>query len=130
MIVPSKYRRQARELFALACEGGRVAPERARQIAERLAAEKPRGAVPVLAEFTRLVRLNLERFHATIETAVPVDPLLQTRLLDAVQRRWGGTLTHQFRVRPELIGGVRIQVGSDVWDASLRARLEALQKQL
>jgi F-type H+-transporting ATPase subunit delta len=37
-------------------------------------------------------------------------------------------LTTAFTQRPELIGGMRIQVGCDVYDGSVRAGLEALEK--
>jgi F-type H+-transporting ATPase subunit delta len=33
-------------------------------------------------------------------------------------------------VNPQLLGGMRIQVGSDVWDGTVRGRLERLQQQL
>jgi F-type H+-transporting ATPase subunit delta len=39
-------------------------------------------------------------------------------------------LTTEFAVNPALLGGMRIRVGSDVWDSSVRNRLERLQQQL
>jgi F-type H+-transporting ATPase subunit delta len=41
-------------------------------------------------------------------------------------RRYGPGLNVSFWVNPELIGGVRIKVGSDVYDGSVAARLAAL----
>ncbi len=38
-------------------------------------------------------------------------------------------LTTEFGVNRELLGGMRIRVGSDVWDGSVRHRLESLQQQ-
>jgi F-type H+-transporting ATPase subunit delta len=47
-----------------------------------------------------------------------------------VARRYGAGLQPSFEVDPALIGGLRIRVGSDVYDGSLRARLAALQTRL
>ncbi|MCX7868729.1 MAG: F0F1 ATP synthase subunit delta [Terrimicrobiaceae bacterium] len=129
MIVNRHHRRQAREMFALACEGGRVVPERVREVAEGFLASNPRGAAATLSEFARLVRLDLARRHAVIESATPLPLPAQSRLLEALAQKYGPGLTSEFRVRPELVGGVRVQVGSDVWDASILGRLESLARQ-
>jgi F-type H+-transporting ATPase subunit delta len=42
--------------------------------------------------------------------------------------RYGPGLTTAFANRPALLGGMRIQVGSDVYDGSVLARLAALEK--
>ncbi len=47
-----------------------------------------------------------------------------------LQKRYGQDLTTEFSVNPALLGGMRIRVGSDVWDSSVRNRLERLQQKL
>ena len=47
-----------------------------------------------------------------------------------LKRKYGSDLTAEFVVNPELLGGMRIRVGSDVWDSSVRNRLQRLQQQL
>jgi F-type H+-transporting ATPase subunit delta len=47
-----------------------------------------------------------------------------------LKKKYGGDLTAEFVVNPQLLGGMRIRVGSDVWDGSVRNRLERLQQQL
>jgi F-type H+-transporting ATPase subunit delta len=44
--------------------------------------------------------------------------------------RYGEDLTTEFRTNPELLGGLRIKIGDDVWDGSVRNRLSQLQEQL
>ena len=46
------------------------------------------------------------------------------------QARYGGDLEYEFVVKPELIGGLRVQVGSHVWDGSVRAKLDNLRTKL
>ncbi len=43
-------------------------------------------------------------------------------------RRYGAALRTTFVLQPALIGGLRIQVGSDVYDGSVRAGLAALER--
>jgi F-type H+-transporting ATPase subunit delta len=47
-----------------------------------------------------------------------------------LKKKYGSDLTTDFVVNPQLLGGMRIRVGSDVWDGSVRNRLERLQQQL
>ena len=44
--------------------------------------------------------------------------------------KYGRTLELEFHLNPELLGGIRVRVGSDVWDGSVKARLEALKNAL
>jgi F-type H+-transporting ATPase subunit delta len=55
-------------------------------------------------------------------------PDLQAGIEAGLKRRYGPGLTAVFAQRPALIGGMRIQVGSDVYDGSVRAGLAALEQ--
>ena len=44
--------------------------------------------------------------------------------------RFGADITHELKVTPALIGGIRVQLGSDVWDGSVSGRLQHLQSTL
>jgi F-type H+-transporting ATPase subunit delta len=86
-----------------------------------------RDSRSILAHFVRLVRLDRAQHTATIESATP----LPADFLDVTQARlthlYGPGLITAVAQRPSLIGGVRIQVGSDVYDGSVLARLSALK---
>jgi F-type H+-transporting ATPase subunit delta len=75
-----------------------------------------------------LVRLDLARHTATVESAAPLPADLQAAIDAGLTRRYGPGLSTAFAHRPALIGGMRIQVGSDVYDGSVRAGLAALEK--
>ena len=45
-----------------------------------------------------------------------------------LEKHFGKPLAQQVEVRPEMLGGLKIRVGSDVWDATIRGRLEALAR--
>ena len=51
-------------------------------------------------------------------------------MTEDLRRRYGNDLTAEFKVNPELLGGMRVKVGSDVWDGSVKARLTELKNRL
>jgi F-type H+-transporting ATPase subunit delta len=128
MQIPKEARKKARELFESALGAdGRVDSAKALSIADLVVKAAPRHAVQILKEFSRLVRLELASHHAVIETAVPLDEAAKQAVFSSLLRRDGGTVTVQAKVDPSLIGGARIRLGSEVWDASVRTRLQALE---
>ena len=125
-----KVQRAARELFRLCLVDGLVDEGRVRQIAHGLASSTRRGAVPVLADFLRLVRLESDRRTAVVESATPLAAELREDIEAGLARVYGPGVDATFTENPALIGGMRIKVGSDVYDDSVRARLAALESRL
>ncbi len=129
MKLSREAKRQARELFDLSMVEGRLAPSRLETIFSTLGGAKPRSYIQILKELTRLVRLQAASQHAVIESASALAPERAAEFESSLRSRFGG-LTTEFRQNPALIGGLRVQIGSDVWDGSIQARLEALKQQL
>ena len=71
---------------------------------------------------------NRARRTATIESATPLPADLRVAVEAGLTRLYGPGLTTAFAYRTALIGGLRIQVGSDVYDGSVLARLATLQR--
>ena len=57
-------------------------------------------------------------------------PAIRSEIVANLKRKYGDDLATDFHVDPQLLGGMRIRVGSDVWDGSVRNRLERLQHEL
>lgn len=129
MKLSREARRQSHLLFEMAMDDGSLNLDRLRTIFDEVAAKKPRQYVQILKEITRLVRLELASRHAIVESAQTLDPELASRFSADLATRFGDVTT-EFRTNPALIGGVRVQVGSDVWDGSIQARLESLKQLL
>jgi len=127
MKISREARRQAREIFDLTLVDGRLDTGRLDVAFGEVSTKKPRDYFQILKELTRLVRLELAGRHAIIESAVPMDPAKATAFADGLKARFGD-ITTEFRQNPELIGGLRVRVGSDVWDGSVQARLEAIKQ--
>lgn len=127
MQIPKEARRKARELFDEALDAtGRPDTSKALSIADLLVKSAPRHSLQVLKEFTRLIRLESAKHHAVIESAAPVDDSTRASILKSLEKRDGGTVTLETKVDPSLIGGSRIRLGSEVWDATVVSRLNAL----
>ena len=119
-------RRAARQLYRLCLVNGVLDEGRVRLVARRLAQPRRLAALPVLGAFQRLVRLDLDRHTARIETATPLAGPLRDTVAQRLSERYGPRLNISFRDDPALIGGMRITVASHVYDGTIRARLTAL----
>jgi F-type H+-transporting ATPase subunit delta len=128
MKIPREARKISRELFGLVVRSGRLDPGAVTQVADALLREKPRHYFQILKEFSRLVRLEAERHHAIVESSVELDAPTQKMVQSELKSRFGAETTFSFRTNPALIGGMRVKLGSDVWDGSVRSRLEALRR--
>jgi F-type H+-transporting ATPase subunit delta len=120
----------ARELYGLSLVNGRIDANRISEISESLVTEKPRGHLQVLKELSRLVRLELERRHAVVESATPLDETSAANIAHTLKSKFGSDITTEFRTAPDLLAGLRIKLGSDVWDGSVNNRLIAFSQQL
>ena len=127
MKVSKQARRDAKELFRTCVVNGLLDENRARQVVQRVAATKPRGYLQILTHFQRLVTLDMERRNARIESAAPLPAELQSSVRESLGRVYGPGLNLSFVQNPSLIGGMRIRVGSDVYDGSVHAKLAALE---
>lgn len=128
MLSSKLTRREAKDLFRSCIVNGLLDEGRVRQAVQQVIAAKPRGYVAILSHFQRLVRLDSARRSARIESATPLSPALQSSVQASLARVYGPGLNTAFVQNPSLIGGMRIQVGSDVYDGSIQARLAALQE--
>jgi F-type H+-transporting ATPase subunit delta len=123
-----RARDEAKQLFRLCIVNGLLDENRARQTVQQIVATKPRGYLGTLEYFRRLVELDRAQHAATVESAVPLVPDLQSKVKTALTGLYGAGLRITFGDNPALIGGMRIKVGSDVYDGSVRARLAALEQ--
>jgi F-type H+-transporting ATPase subunit delta len=123
-----RARREAKELFRGCAVNGVLDENRVRQTVQHVAAAGRHDSPAILSHFCRLLKLELARRTATIESATPLPADLRVAVEAGLTRLYGPGLTTAFTYRPALVGGLRIQVGCDVYDGSVRARLDTLQE--
>ncbi|MCB1237415.1 MAG: F0F1 ATP synthase subunit delta [Verrucomicrobiae bacterium] len=120
--------RVARQLLKATVAEGRVDAGVVKKIVRTLSEKKPRGYLKLIDAYTRLVRMELERGQAIVESAVELDAAARGRVEKDLKKKHGDHLATEFRVNPDLLGGMRVRVGSDVWDGSVKARLQRLRE--
>jgi F-type H+-transporting ATPase subunit delta len=128
MKISKQARREAKELFRHCLTDGLLDEGRVRNAVQRVLQNKPRGYPAILSHFLRLVKLDIDRRTARVESATPLAPELQSAVKSRLEQRYGPGLQLSFGQDPSLIGGMRIKVGSDVYDGTVQGRLEALQQ--
>jgi F-type H+-transporting ATPase subunit delta len=128
MKISKQAQRTARQLFRSCQVNGMLDEGRARQALAQMLALKPRRYIEILSRLQRLVKLDVERHTARIESAVPLAAGLQTDVVGRIRKKYGAGVDISFSQNPALLGGLRIKIGSDLYDGSIRTRLEQLEQ--
>ncbi len=122
-----QLQREAQALWRFCLVGGRLEDDRARLVVDRLVASGRTDTAAILRQFVRRVRLHECTRTAVVSSATALDPALQSRVAGDLARLRGQPIAATFVVDPALIGGMRVKVGDDVYDATVRAGLAALE---
>ncbi|HJZ71125.1 MAG TPA: F0F1 ATP synthase subunit delta [Vicinamibacterales bacterium] len=129
MKTPRQVKREARELWQVCLQDGLLDEARARLVVDQIAESQRAAAVPLLKQFLRRLRLDRAERTAVVASAAPLDPAVRAEIERGLARLPGRVLDTRFVVDPSLIGGMRVQIGSTVYDGSVRAGLAALESQ-
>lgn len=105
-----------------------VVPPALKNLVEMLAENQRLAAVPQIAEQFRILKDEAEgKVEAVVSSAFPLEGDALDSLLQALERKYGRKLHATVEIDPSLIGGVRVAVGDEVLDTSVRARLEQMK---
>ena len=126
MKISKPAQRDARQLFRSCQVNGLLDENRVRQAVTLVLAQKPRRYIEILSRLLRLVKLDLERRTARVESVTSLPADLQMDVANRIKKIYGDSVSLTFDQNPALIGGLRVKVGSDVYDGSVRAKLERL----
>ena len=128
MISSKQIRRDARVLFKACMAKSQLDEKKVTTVVDTILDRRPHGFLSILKEFQRLVRQEVERNTATVETAVDATAPVQADIEKKLKNEYGNGLIISFKTNATLIGGMRVKVGSDVFDGSVSARLKALEE--
>jgi F-type H+-transporting ATPase subunit delta len=121
-------RRRARRLFRWCFVNNVLDESRVRHVVQGVLTFRRRGYISVLEEFRRLLKLEWAQHTARIESVSALPLGFRTRVQKSLESSYGAGVDAVFAQEPNLIAGIRIQIGSDVYDGSIRARLAAMAK--
>ena len=121
-------RRFAKQLFKNCQVNGRLDADRTQKSVRLLIEQKPRGYFGILQHLHRLVKLDEASRTARVESAVALGQVQQQDIQDSLNQLKGGNVTVEFAENPRLIGGMRVKIGDDVFDGSVKTRLTGLSE--
>jgi F-type H+-transporting ATPase subunit delta len=130
MKINKEIRQLSREMLRASFTDGQLHHGKIASLTQSLIEKRPRHCIDILQHYKRLLRLEIEKRHAKIESATQLAPEAAVNIVERLKKKYGEDLTTEFALDSALLGGVRIRVGSDVWDGTLRNRLERLQQEL
>jgi F-type H+-transporting ATPase subunit delta len=130
MKINKEIRQLSREMLRASFTDCQLDQGKIASLVQSLITKRPRHFIDILQNYKRLLRLEIEKRHAKIESATELSPKAAFDIGARLKKKYGEDLTTDFVVDPTLLGGIRVRVGSDVWDGTLRNRLERLQQQL
>jgi F-type H+-transporting ATPase subunit delta len=130
MKISKEARKLSKQLFLESFTDGRLDESKVREIGKAIIEKKPRKYIEILKSYQRLIRVEIEKRHAVVETATDLANDVRQQLLGTLRAKYGPDLTTEFKISPDLIGGLRVKIGSDVWDSSVRGRLARLESNL
>ena len=130
MKINKEIRQLSREMLRASFTDGQLDRGKIGSLVQSLIEKRPLNYLDVLQNYKRLLRLELDKRHVRIETAMALGTDSSKQVLERLKRKYGNDLTSEFVVDPTLLGGMRVRVGSDVWDGTLRNRLQRLEQEL
>ena len=120
----------ARRIFRLCSPDGEMNEEHLGMAIKKLSTEKPRDYRGMLQALRRILRAELAKKQVVVESAVALNDSTNKKVRKSLSDQYGKDLNFDFKVSPDLLGGMRIRVGNDLFDGSVKARLQRLQDSL
>jgi F-type H+-transporting ATPase subunit delta len=109
---------------------GKAAPETVRLAVQ--AATNPRGqrTESVLEGFVEAAALRHRQLVAEVTAAIPLDQARRDRLAAGLRRLYGREVRLNVEVDPSVVGGLRVQVGGELIDGTVSARLDEARRRI
>ena len=80
----------------------------------------------ICEQFEKLKLEDEGKLAARISSAYPLDDAQRNQVINLLSSRFKRRINATVTVDPELIGGIKVEVGDKVWDASVRGRLQTM----
>ena len=126
---PSVTQEQTFELFSSVVQG--ELPPAGKNFLRTVIDNRRIGVLPEIAsQFRALKNARAGSSDATVYSAFPLGGAELANLTATLEKRFGRKLNLKVELEPELIGGIRVVVGDEVLDTSVKARLEQMKMAL
>lgn len=121
---------KARAELARSVFGATSHPATAQLLARAAEAPRGRGIVASLTELERLVAARRRKLVAAVTSAQPLTKAQSARLATLLETAYGRSVQLNTSVDADVVGGLRIEVGSDVVNATVLSRIDDVRRRL
>jgi F-type H+-transporting ATPase subunit delta len=116
----------AKQLFKLSLVDGAVSPEQVAGVLGWVEQHSPRRPVALLKVYHHRIAIELAKSHAEIEHAGPVTDATLRLIEGAMSQRYKRVITASAKPNAKLLAGLRVRVGSDIYESSVAGQLATL----
>ena len=116
----------ARRLYRLCNVDGKLDEVKFSKVVKTVAEKKPRNFHGILVTLKRQLELDLAKKHVTVDSAAELDAATKQSIVSKLTKQHGSDLTFEYNINSALLGGIRIRKGDDVWDGTVKGRLDAI----
>lgn len=109
---------------------GKATPEALRLARQAVLAPRGRKFDRVMEDYQAVAAKRREQLTATVTSAVPLDQGQRERLAGALGRIYGDSVQLNVVLDPEILGGIRVQIGDEVVDGTILRRLDDARRRL
>lgn len=116
----------ARQLFKMSMVDGAVSADRVGGVLAYVEKHGPANRVMVLKAYQRLIAAEVARGVAVVEHAGAINEAMLAAIAGSMSRKYGRKVAATARPNPELLAGIRVRVGDDIYESSVAGQLAAL----
>ena len=126
MRADKKTKALAKQLFKLSVVNGVVSPEQVTGVLGYIEKTAPRHALSVLKLYHRAISAEFAKSQAIVEHAGPIGEATLKSIEAAMTRKYSRPVAASAKPNPKLLAGLRVRVGSDVYESSVSGQLATL----
>ena len=126
MRADKKTKALAKQLFKLSLVNGAVSPEQVEGVLGYIEKNVPRGQLALLQLYHRAISAELAKSNAVVEHAGPLGTTALQAIAAAMTKRYARPVAATAKPNPKLLAGLRIRVGSDVFESTVAGQLANL----
>jgi F-type H+-transporting ATPase subunit delta len=116
----------AKQLFKLTVVNGEVSAERVAGVLGWIEKHQPRRPLALLQQYHRLVANEFAKSRAVVEHAGAVSDATLQSIAAAMSKKYSRSVTSVAKPNPALLAGLRVRIGSDVYESSVAGQLASL----
>ncbi|MEM7600700.1 MAG: F0F1 ATP synthase subunit delta, partial [Verrucomicrobiota bacterium] len=96
-----EFQRAAKKLFQASVVNGVLDPKVVQSVVRKLSDAKPRGYLQVITAYWRLVRLEVKKNSAVVESAVELDATTRSEVEAGLKKKYGDDDNFDIIVNPD-----------------------------